>query len=404
MAVRIFNNIASLNAQRHLGINNLRLAQSIERISSGLRINRAADDVAGLAISEKLRSDIRVLQQGLRNLNDGLSLVNVMEAALNEQTDMIIRMRELAAQAASATIGPTERGLLQLEVNALVAEINRFAAATEFNGQKLLDGSFTTLIVHFGVDASANSQLDIAAAAGFTTGVAVDMAFILSGTTTPFASAQTIDTGGVAVLGTEIALFGALGPLTANVNVDGTDFTLSVTTTASIDYDTLLIDINADLAVGGGLATASLVNGNIVITSGTTGSTSSITITDTDLFSSLGATVVGEDFVGLNVPIIGLDITTATAAQTAVASLDTATDAVITIRAGVAATQNRMVRIINTQATVIENLIAAESQIRDADIAAEIALLTRNQILVEAATAMVGQANLIPQSVLQLLG
>ena len=133
MAVRIFNNIASLNAQRHLGINNLRLAQSIERISSGLRINRAADDVAGLAISEKLRSDIRVLQQGLRNLNDGLSLVNVMEAALNEQTDMIIRMRELAAQAASATIGPSERSLLQLEVNALVAEINRFAAATGAN-------------------------------------------------------------------------------------------------------------------------------------------------------------------------------------------------------------------------------------------------------------------------------
>jgi flagellin len=107
----------------------------------------------------------------------------------------------------------------------------------------------------------------------------------------------------------------------------------------------------------------------------------------------------------LNTPIVGLDISSsAAAAQTAVASLDTATDAIIGVRAGVAATQNRMTRIINTQATVIENLIAAESQIRDADIAAEIALLTRNQILVESATAMVGQANLIPQSVLQLLG
>ena len=280
MAVRIFNNIASLNAQRHLGINNLRLAQSIERISSGLRINRAADDVAGLAISEKLRSDIRVLQQGLRNLNDGLSMINVIEAAMNEQTDMIIRMRELAAQAASATIGDPERLLLQIEVDALIAEIDRFAAATEFNGQKLLDGSLAVFIVHFGLDNTVNSQIDLVAVGAI-----------------PLAGAGSI------VLG-----------------------------------------VNA------------------------------------------------------------VDITTALLAQGELTNLDTATDTVITIRAGVAAVQNRLTRIINTQATVIENLIAAESQIRDADIAAEIALLTRNQILVEAATAMVGQANLIPQSVLQLLG
>ncbi len=402
MAVRIFNNIASLNAQRHLGINNLRLAQSIERISSGLRINRAADDVAGLAISEKLRSDIRVLQQGLRNLNDGLSLVNVMEAALNEQTDMIIRMRELAAQAASATIGPSERSLLQLEVNALVAEINRFAAATEFNGQKLLDGSFTSLIVHFGVDASVNSQLDIAAAAGITS-TAVDMPFILSTTSTPFAGAQTANINGVAVLGTEITGLASLSTFSASVNVDGTPVVLDINTGAgTTDYDTLLAEIKSDLLLSLTGATAAFVNGNIVITSATTGSTASVTITDgtggTAMFANL------TDFVGLNVPVVGLDISTASAAQAAVASLDTATDSVITVRAGVAATQNRMVRIINTQATVIENLIAAESQIRDADIAAEIALLTRNQILVEAATAMVGQANLIPQSVLQLLG
>lgn len=401
MAVRIFNNIASLNAQRHLGINNLRLAQSIERISSGLRINRAADDVAGLAISEKLRSDIRVLQQGLRNLNDGLSLVNVMEAALNEQTDMIIRMRELAAQAASATVGPTERGLLQLEVNALVAEINRFAAATEFNGQKLLDGSFTTLIVHFGVDASVNSQLDIAAAAGITS-TAVDMSFILSTTSTPFVSAQTADFGGTATLAGATGL-GLSQNVTATINVDGTDVFVDYTTDALVPdtFFTLLAGINADFTGIPPEAIASLSNGNIVVTSATTGATASITITDTGLFAALAAT---GGFVGLNTPIVGLDISTASAAQAAVASLDTATDSVITVRAGVAATQNRMVRIINTQATVIENLIAAESQIRDADIAAEIALLTRNQILVEAATAMVGQANLIPQSVLQLLG
>ena len=280
MAVRIFNNITSLNAQRHLGINNQRLAQSIERVSSGLRINKAGDDVAGLAISEKLRSDIRVLQQGLRNLNDGLSMINVVEVALNEQTDMIIRMRELAAQSASATIGDPERALLQIEVDALIAEIDRFAAATEFNGQPLLDGSLATFIVHFGLDATVNSQIDLVAV------------------------------GAIPALGADSTQLG----------------------------------------------------------------------------------------------VVGLDISTAALAQAALTTLDTATDTVITIRAGTAAVQNRFTRIINTQATVIENLQAAESQIRDADIAEEIALLTRNQILVESATAMVGQANLIPQTVLQLLG
>jgi len=394
MAVRIFNNIASLNAQRHLGINNLRLAQNIERISSGLRINKASDDVAGLAISEKLRSDIRVLQQGLRNLNDGLSLVNVIEAALNEQTDMVIRMRELAAQAASATVGPTERGLLQLEVNALVAEINRFAAATEFNGQKLLDGSFTSLIVHFGVDASVNSQLDIAAAAGIS--AAVDMAFILSGTGTPFAIGQSADFGGSITAGTDLLNVAINATYTATISIDGAaPVTVTLATTALSDYDDLLLAINTAIGATG---TAIISGGNILVTSATTGATSSVSITDVDLFAAIPA------FVSLQTPFVGLDISTATAAQTAVASLDTATDAIIGVRAGVAATQNRMVRIINTQATVIENLQAAESQIRDADIAEEIALLTRNQILVEAATAMVGQANLIPQSVLQLLG
>ena len=207
-------------------------------------------------------------------------MINVVEGALNEQTDMIIRMRELAAQSASATIGDPERALLQIEVNALIAEIDRFAAATEFNGQPLLDGSLATFIVHFGLDATVNSQIDLVAVGAI-----------------PAAGADSTQLG-----------------------------------------------------------------------------------------------------------VAGLDISTAVLAQAALTTLDTATDTVITIRAGTAAVQNRFTRIINTQATVIENLQAAESQIRDADIAEEIALLKRNQILVESATAMVGQANLIPQSVLQLLG
>ena len=139
MPVRIFNNIPSLNAQRILGINNDRLAKSVERIASGIRVNRGADDAAGLAISEALRSDIRALRQAVRNANDGISLINVAEGALNEQSGILIRLRELASQAATGTVGSTERQTIQLEFSALSNELDRIAATTEFNGQGLVD-------------------------------------------------------------------------------------------------------------------------------------------------------------------------------------------------------------------------------------------------------------------------
>ena len=282
MAIRIFTNLTSLNAQRILGINNDRLAQSIERVSSGLRINRASDDVGGLAIAESLRSDIRVLRQGLRNLNDGISLTNVAEAGLNEQSDILIRMRELAAQSASGTITDPERANLQLEFVQLRNEIDRISNATEFNGQSLLDGSLdsgaaTPIVISFGLDATANSQLD----------------------------------------------------LNAEADVDDVDST----------------------------------------------------------------------FLG----IAASDISTQAGAATALTTLDTALDTLTGERASLAAVQNRLTRILPGQAVLVENLVAAESQIRDADIAEEVALLARNQILVEAATAMVAQANIIPEQVLRLL-
>ena len=271
MAIRIFTNLTSLNAQRILGINNDRLAQSIERISSGLRINRASDDVGGLAIAESLRSDIRVLRQGLRNLNDGISLTNVAEAGLNAQSDILIRMRELAAQSASGTITDPERANLQLEFVQLRNEIDRISNATEFNGQSLLDGSLaagaaTPIIIFFGLDNTANSQLD----------------------------------------------------LNAEADVDAVDST----------------------------------------------------------------------FLG----IAASDISTQAGATTALTTLDTALDLLSGERASLAAVQNRLTRILPGQAILVENLTAAESQIRDADIAEEVALLARNQILVEAAIAMVAQA------------
>ena len=284
MAIRIFNNIASTNAQRILGINNQRLATSIERISSGIRINRGADDAAGLAISEGLRSDIRALRQATRNANDGMSLVNVAEGALNEQSSILIRLRELASQAATGTVGSTERATIQLEFSALRDELTRIAATTEFNGTGLIDGTLASSVattshtlIQIGIDSSADSRIDL--------------------------------------------------------------------------NDSLSLD---------------------AVTASTLG-------------------------------IATLSVTASAEALTALSVIDTAIASVTAARGKVGAVQNRLQRSVSALSISSENLQAAESSIRDADIAYEIAQLTRNQILVQTSTAMVGQSNLIPQSVLQLL-
>ena len=285
MPVRIFNNIPSLNAQRLLGINNDRLATSVERISSGLRINRAADDTAGLAISNALRSDIRVLRQAIRNANDGISLINVTEGALNEQSSILLRLRELSSQASTGTVGSTERATIQLEFTALRNELDRIAATTEFNGQKLVDGSLASTV-------SSTSQI-----------------FIQVG----------LDSG-----------------VNSRINLNE-QINLAAVTSSSLGIDALTV-------------------------------------------TSAAGALLALDFINTSI---------ATVTQS---------------RGKVGAMQNRLLRTVSNLSTSTENLQAAESAIRDADIAEEVALLTRNQILVQAATAMVGQANLIPQSVLQLLG
>ena len=285
MAVRIFNNIPSLTAQRILGVNNNRLALSVERISSGIRINRAADDAAGLAISEGLRSDIRALRQAVRNASDGISLLNVTEGALNEQSGILIRLRELASQAATGTVGSTERATIQLEFSALRSELDRISATTEFNGLKLINGNLASSVsatshtlIQIGIDSTANSRID----------------------------------------------------LNSQLDLDSIDST--------------------------------------------------------------------------QLAIHNLSVTASSEALTALDKINEAIASITASRGKVGAVQNRLTRSIANLSVSVENLTAAESSIRDADIAEEVAELTRNQILVQTATAMVGQANLIPQSVLQLLG
>jgi len=284
MALKIFNNPSSINAQRLLAANSERLAKSVERISSGVRINKASDDAAGLAVSEALRSDIRAMRQAMRNANDGISMINVTEGALNEQSSILIRLRELASQSSTGTVGSTERQTIQLEFNSLRNEVDRITESTTFNGQGLIDGALASgiaaanqVVLQIGINSNSNSQINL-----------------------------------------------------------NEEMNLSAITSTALS-------------------------------------------------------------------IQNLSLTNIDAALTALAALNTAISSVAQGRGKVGAVQNRLTRTIANLSVTIENLQAAESSIRDADIAEEIAELTRNQILVQSATAMVGQANMIPQSILQLL-
>lgn len=258
------------------------LGASIVRVASGVRINSSSDDAAGLAISEGLRTDVRTLKQGARNLNDGLALTNSIEGALSEQAGILIRLKELASQSATGTIGNTERETIQLEFNALRKELDRIAGTSEFNGQKLVDGSLAAdaaneVILQVGLDASSSSRIN----------------------------------------------------LNATLNVS------EVTSQGlGLDEESILTQDEAIEAIG---------------------------------------------------------------------ALTSSIDALNEIRGRVGANQNQLIRALNNLNVSIEGLSSALSTIRDADLAVELADLTKNQILVQAGAAMVGQSNLTPQGVLSLL-
>ncbi len=284
MALRVYNNLFSVATQRHLANNNNNLASSLEKLASGLRINRASDDAAGLAISESLRGDIRSLNQAIRNSNDGIAMINTAEGALSQQSSILIRMRELSSQAATGTVGSAERQTINYEFTALRDEINRLAEVSEFNGQKLTNGSLAndptvaSVTIQIGLQNTANDRINL------------------------------------------------------NTAIDLT----------AINASSLAIDI--------------------------------------------------------------LSLTGAAQALTALGVIDTAIATVADGRGRLGATQNRLIHTLGALAVAVENLSAAESQIRDADYASEISEFTKNQILVQASTAILAQANLVPQTVLQLLG
>ncbi|RMF92379.1 MAG: flagellin FliC [Candidatus Schekmanbacteria bacterium] len=285
MALRVNTNIASINAQRNLSVSTSALNKSLEKISSGLRINRAADDPAGLAVSEKLRAQIRGYNQAVRNANDAVSLVQTAEGALSEVNNILVRMKELATQAANGTLSQTDRNNLDKEFQALASEITRISNVTEFNGTNLIDGSISAsanaVKFQIGIDNSANDRLT----------------------------------------------------LTMN------------------DLDASALKLGAN--------------------SGSNGIT---TISSIDM------------------------------AQSALDVIDSAIDTITTNRGTLGALQNRLESTINNLMVSAENASAAQSRIRDVDFASETANYVKQQILVQAGTSILAQANVAPQAALSLLG
>ncbi|RPE80874.1 flagellin [Vulcaniibacterium tengchongense] len=375
MAQVINSNVMSLNAQRNLSTNSASLATTIQRLSSGLRINSAKDDAAGLAISERFSTQIRGLDVAVRNANDGISLAQTAEGAMVEIGNNLQRIRELAVQSANATNSQSDRDALNAEVSQLVAEIDRVANQTNFNGTKLLDGSFAGALFQVGanagqtigvnsiVDANANALGNVKFAAD-ATGTVTAGADISGLTINSVTIADVADTGVAADNAKALAqaINDKLDQTGVYASVDGDEITLTS------------VKAGQDLVIGGTVAGTGLTAGS----------------TDADA----SAASFAKD----------LDISSFAGAQRAMEIVDAALTSVNSARADMGAIQNRFTSTIANLQSTSENLSASRSRIRDADYAKETAELTRTQILQQAGTAMLAQANAVPQNVLSLLG
>jgi flagellin len=519
MAATINTNVASLTAQRNLGISQNALNTSINRLSSGLRINSAKDDAAGLAISERFSSQIRGLNQAVRNANDGISMAQTAEGALKASGDILQRIRELAVQSANATNSASDRQALNSEVNQLTAELDRIAKTTDFNGRKLLDGSFTSAQFQVGANAnqtitatssnfstSAYGNYRIGGQAATVSGSAGDLnigstagaklsqsgtggasAITTSGTVTingaygsakvEYASgasaadlvaninAQTEKTGVSAIARTEIELGGLASGTSYTLQVASNNDTkqavsLSFTVGSKVNADGLsdavkaFNDASSKTGVtarlnekGDGIVLTNAAGNDIKLMNASNGKNVSLkdmsgtALTQATLTGASGNTFLGASPTTANgVTITGqitldssksfsavdsnatggfltdgatkasqlqkaqdMDVSSVDAANRTLAIVDSAISAIASQRASYGALQSRFETTVANLQTTSENMSASRSRIQDADFASETAALSRAQILQQAGTAMVAQANQLPQGVLALL-
>ena len=374
----INTNLASLNTQRNLNTSQASLSSSIQRLSTGLRINSAKDDAAGLAISERMSSQVRGLNAAARNANDGVSLAQTAEGSLGKIGDMVQRMRELAVQSSNATNSAADRGALQTEVGQLKQEIDRVAQSTNFNGTKLLDGSFTA--AKFQVGANAGESIDIAT---ITNAQLAGMGSVTRASTQN--TAAVTDTSAT-----------ALGDLTIN----GTDIGVLAAAGTTQERQAQLVDaINRISTTTGVGAAFDAPNNKIVLTSSAT-----ITVAGAAANTAkVGFAAADSANAAASANMSALDISSYGGAQLAIQQCDAALTQINGARANLGAVQSRFDNAISNIQITSENATSAKSRITDTDFAAETANLTRSQILQQAGNAMLSQANQLPQQVLSLL-
>ena len=397
MPLRVNTNITAINTRRQLLINNRELSTRIERLSSGLRINRAADDAAGLSVSEGMRAEIVGLQQAARNAEHGTNLIQTAEGALNEVSAILIRMRELSVQAASSTLNDNNRQALNAEVVQLVAEIDRISSATSYNNTALLSG--------FGNTVNADDTISTALVSDTTGVVDVSITGAEAGT---YRFIDTVDDDNQITLGNGV-------------------------TTQTIDIG---VALDADTATGGIVATGSSIVANfdrlgiqLTLTGnrnlGTTNPASD-GYRDGDLGtrvlqidSGVGGTIqIGANNTAVDrfeisikdmsatgsvLNLSAASVSTISSARSLIDTVDLAIQTVAQQRGDLGAAQNRLGFVIRSLENTVENVQASESSIRDADMAHEVSQFTRAQILVQSSTALLAQANAIPQNALTLL-
>ena len=408
MSMRINTNIEAFNAQRNLGLTSASYAKSVEKLSSGLRINRAGDDAAGLSISEKMRAQIKGLGQAQRNAQDGISLIQTAEGALNEVHSMLQRMRELGVQASNDTLQSGDRDAVSSELQALNSEINRIATTTQFNGKVLLNGTVggSTLA---GATATDLVVGDTLATGGVAMATNVDVSTAKAATytfTSPGAGQITLTRSGDNVAQTiAVGAFGANAVQTLNFDQLGVKVTLQGDGAGTKTAANLVTDLTA------------VANDTMVVTAGgaanlqigaNAGQSMSVAISD----SQTNATAFGDGsgaggaYTTLQAAITaitGAGNLTVARATDLIKSLDDAIVDVSTNRSQLGAYQNRLEHTIANLGVTEENLTASESRIRDVDMADEMVNFTKTGILQQAGQAILAQANQAPQGVLSLL-
>ena len=455
--MRINHNISALNTYRQLSSNNSATGKSLEKLSSGLSINRAGDNAAGLAISEKMRGQIRGLDQAASNANDGISLIQTAEGALNETQSILQRMRELAVQSSNDTNTASDRAEIQKEIDQLTQEIDRIGNTTEFNTKKLLNGGAsvtatkagdaadtarvtvtggsadtkvgTTVTITAGSTTMASAATDTTTAtyAAASDNLNADSAVSINGVSFSFTTSNTVqdvlDTINDAGIGVN-ATWSANAGITLTTTAVGSAAQLDIEGTALGDFTGIADATGADASVtfaGGESSTA--VGNHVTIQSGNAKGLEFDLSGTTALSDDVGISVASNGGLNMHIGanenqtmyisvgdmrssalgVNGIDVTTKDNAEVAITTIQGALDKVSSERAKLGAYQNRLEHTINNLGTTSENLSASESRIRDVDMAKEMMSFTKNNILSQAAQAMLAQANQQPQSVLQLL-